>query len=220
MTEQQSGSGDLIETLKELWLTESDLTFLHDLEPAMLARITSEVQAADQRLKAGQHALFESIAKVTRYIPNFLLSKFSGSLSPYVMAKITEHLEPKEAASLSKLYEPTLLAEISLHLDAKFAAAIASYTDVDTLTIITETLAKKGLSRRLGEISDALDEKLLGKLVERIGDPEKLASVAAHMTSRTKLSNVAKRLDNKARQAVISILQRQGHAAAAQALLA
>ncbi|MDB4971867.1 MAG: hypothetical protein JWN48_208 [Myxococcaceae bacterium] len=218
MTDQSARNEDEIQTLKELWLTDSDLSFLHQVEPALLARITSEVKAHSERVQAGQKALYEGMARTTRFIPNFLLSKISGGLSPYVMARITEYLEPKAAASLSKSYEPALLAEISLHLDAQLAAKIASYSDIDTLAVITETLAKKGLSRRLGEISDALDEKLLGKLVDRIADPVRLASVAAHMTSASKLANVAKRLDSKMLQAVIKVLQSQGHMATAQSL--
>ncbi|MDB4989559.1 MAG: hypothetical protein JWN04_4737 [Myxococcaceae bacterium] len=216
--ESAAGSEAQIETLKELWLTDTDLSFLHQVEPATLARITSEVKAHSERVQAGQKALYEGMARTTRFIPNFLLAKISGGLSPYVMARITEHLEPKTAASLSKSYEPALLAEISLHLDAQLAAKIASYTDLDTLTLITETLSKKGLSRRLGEISDALDEKMLGKLMDRIADPVRLASVAAHMTATDKLASVAKRLDNKMRQAVITILQSQGHTAAARTI--
>jgi hypothetical protein len=219
MTEQSGGnSAEQIETLKELWLTDSDLSFLHQLEPSVLARITGEVKAHSERVAEGQKALYEGMAKTTRFIPNFLLQKLSGNLSPYVMARITEFLEPKAAASLSKSYEPTLLAEISLHLEATHAAKIASYTDIDTLVIITETLAKKGLSRRLGEISDALDEKQLVKLVDRINDPARLASVAAHMTSESKLASVAERIDSKMRLAVIKILQSQGHNAAADIL--
>lgn len=211
-------SDEQIETLKELWLTDSDLSFLKQIDPAALARLTSEVKAHDERVQASQRALFESMAKTTRFIPNFLLAKLSGNLSPYVLARITEHLDPKNAAALSKAYEPTLLAEISLHLDAQLAAKIAAFTDLDTLTIITNTLAKKGLSRRLGEISDALEERMLEKLVQRINDPERIASVAAHMTSATKLANVASRLDSKMLQAVISILERGGHSNAIEAL--
>ena len=220
MTErgQVSGAEDLIETLKELWLTDSDLSFLRQIEPSLLTRITHEVKAHHKRVEAGQSALYASMAKTTRFIPNFLLSKLSGGLSPYVLARITEHLEPKTAATLSKSYEPVLLAEISLHLDTQLAAKIATYTDLDTLTTITDTLAKKGLSRRLGEISDALDEKMLGKLVERINNAERIASVAAHMTSTSKLTKVAKSLDAKMRDAVIKVLQSQGHLAVAQSL--
>lgn len=207
-----------IETLKELWLTDSDLSFLEQLDPDALTRITHEVKAHSQRVQADQSAVFEGMAKTTRFIPNFLLGKLSAGLSPYVLARITEHLEPKNAASLSKSYEPTLLAEISLHLDAQLAAKIASYTDLDTLLIITNTLAKRGLSRRLGEISDALDERMLEKLVARINDPERIASVAAHMTSAAKLSNVARRLDGKMLQAVIRVLTTQGHTQAVQLL--
>jgi len=212
-------SDEQIETLKELWLTDSDLSFLEQLDPDALTRITDEVKAHSKRVQADQSAVFEGMARTTRFIPNFLLGKLSGGLSPYVLARITEHLEPKNAAALSKAYDPALLAEISLHLDAHLAAKIASYTDLDTLTIITNTLAKKGLSRRLGEISDALDERMLEKLVARINDPERIASVAAHMTSASKLANVAKRLDAKMLKAVVQVLTTQGHTTAIQHLV-
>jgi hypothetical protein len=212
-------SDEQIETLKELWLSEGDLSFLRQIDPAALTRITEEVKSHSERMQESQRALYESMAKTTRFIPRFLLQKLSGSLSPYVLARITEYLEPKAAAALSKAYEPTLLAEISLHLDAQLAAKIASYTDIDTLTVITETLAKRGLSRRLGEISDALEERMLEKLVDRINDPERLASVAAHMTSASKLSNLARRLDAKMLQAVVSVLRSQGNVSVLQHLV-
>lgn len=208
-----------IQTLKELWLTDSDLSFLREIEPALLARITAEVQANAQRNHEDQRRVYEGMARTTRFIPNFLLGKLSAGMSPYVLARVTEHLEPKAAAALSKAYEPALLAEISLHLSAQLAANIASHTDVDTLTAITSLLAKKGLARRLGEISDALDEQLLGKLVDRIGDPERIAAVAAHMTARDKLASVARKLDGRLLRSVIAVLESQGHDATA-ALLA
>jgi hypothetical protein len=218
MTERSGtdSSEDLIETLRELWLTETDLGFLRQIEPALLARITAEVQAQRDRVETGQRAVYMSMAKTSRFIPNFLLSKLSAGLTPYVLARITEHLEPKTAAALAKLYEPAVVAEIALQLDTQLAAQIATHTDLDTLAAITETLVKKGLSRRLGEISDALDVKMLGKLVDRIDDPERIAAVAAFMTSTSKLSKVAARLDAKMRDAIVEVLRSQGHLAAAK----
>ncbi len=207
-----------IETLKEVWLTETDLSFLRDVDPSLLTRIVGEVKASQERTEAGSRALYESMAKTTRFVPGFLLGKLSQGLSPYVLARITEHLEPKNAAALSKSYEPALLAEISLHLKAELAAAIAAYTDIETLTVITETLGKKGLSRRLGEISDLLEDKMLEKLTNRIKDPERLASVAAYMTRTDKLTRLSRSLDTKLRNAVVSVLQRQGHDGTAQLL--
>jgi hypothetical protein len=207
-----------IESLKELWLTDNDLSFLRGVEPALLTRILAEVQAHGERTLSSQAALFKNMAMTTRFVPNFLLGKLSAGLSPYVLARITEHLEPKIAASLSKSYEPALLAEISLHLPAARAAQIASHTDIDTLSVITETLARKGLSRRLGEISDLLEDKMLEKLTDRIRDPERLASVAAHMKRTDKVSKLGRRLDAKLRSAVVSILESQGYSSAAELL--
>jgi hypothetical protein len=207
-----------IESLKELWLTDSDLSFMREIDPAALARIVDEVKASHERTNASQSALFESMAKTTRFVPNFLLGKLSSGLSPYVLARITMHLEPKNAASLSKSYEPSLLAEISLHLSPQQSAQIASHTDIETLVAITETLARKGLSRRLGEVSDALDDKMLEKLIDRIRDPERLAAVAAHMTRTDKVSKLGARLDSKLRSAVVRVLETQGHRGAAALL--
>lgn len=207
-----------IESLKELWLTDTDLSFLRQLEPSLLGRIVAEVEAHAQRSHEGQRHVYESMARSTRFIPNFLLAKMSANLGPYVLARVTEHLEPKASATLSKAYEPALLAEISLHLPAQLVARIAAHTDVETLAIITNVIAKKGLDRRLGEVSDALDERLLEKLVTKIGDPERIAAVAVHMTALDKLGKVATRLDGTLRRAIVAILHQQGHATIAAAL--
>jgi hypothetical protein len=207
-----------IQSLKELWLTDTDLSFLHEVEPSLLARITAEVKAHAERTNENQRRIYESMARATRFIPNFVLGKLSGNMSPYVLARVTEYLEPKNAAALSKSYEPPVLAEIALHLPAELAASIASHTDVDTLTVITNLLAKKGMWRRLGEISDGLDERLLEKLVGKIGDPVRIAAVAAHMTAFDKLRAIASKIDGKLLRAVVALLNEQGHAVAAQAL--
>jgi predicted regulator of amino acid metabolism with ACT domain len=207
-----------IETLKELWLTDSDLSFLRQIEPALLARLTAEVKGHSQRSEASQRPLYETMAKATRFIPNFVLRSFSGNLTPYIQARVTEHLEPKAAAALAKDLPNPVLAEIALHLEAPVVAKVAAHQDIGTLVEITELIAKKGLARKLGEISDALDERLLEKLIERIRDPERLASVAAHMTATKKLQHISERLDKKLLNAVISVLESQGHSGAAQAL--
>jgi hypothetical protein len=176
-----------VQTLRELWLTDSDLSFLESLEEGVLARLTAEVRAHNARVEASLRPLYETMARATRFIPNFMVQRLGSSLSPYVRARITEHLEPKSAAALAKHIPPEELAEISLHLEAPLVAQIAAHQDVDTLVVITGLLAQKGLVRRLGEISDALDERMLEKVVERMRDPERLAQVAAHMTAMEKL---------------------------------
>lgn len=207
-----------LQTLKELWLTESDLSFLHELEPDHLARITREVRAHAARVHEDQRKLFETMAKATRFIPNFVLAKLSHGMSGYVLAKITEYLDVKSAATLAKLYEPALLAEIATHLRADMAAGVAAQLDLETLTTIIDVLSRKGLVRRLGELSDALDERLLERLVRRIGDAERIAAVASHMTALEKLVSVARRLDTALLHAIVQTLHRQGHESRAQLL--
>lgn len=211
---------DQLETLRELWLTDTDLTFLTDLPPEALSRLVQEVQAHHRRTNESQRALYETIARTTRFLPNFVVAKLGASLGPYVQARICEYLEPKAAAALSKAFEPAAVAEISLHLDAGLNAQIAAHTDLDTLVTITNVLHDRGLVRRLGEISDALDERVLEKLVQRIGEPARIASVAATMTDYDKLAAVMRRLDARLVRSVVALLERDGHTRAVRAIRA
>ena len=207
-----------IEALRELWVTESDLSFLRELDLEHVSRIHAEVSAHARRVHEGQRKLYAVLASATRFIPNFVITRLSTALSPYVLAQITEHLEPKAAAGLAKAFDAHLLSEIVLHIETQTAASIAVHIDLDMLVQITDSLASKGFVKRLGEVSDALEEKMLEKLVLRIKDPERIASVASHMHKLDKISTVARRLDRKLREAVIETLQRTGHARVANAL--
>ena len=209
---------DQLETLRELWLTDTDLTFLTDLPPDTLSRIVHEVEAHHQRTSASQRRLYETIARTTRLIPNFMVVKLGAGLGPYVQARICEYLEPKAAAALSKAFEPSVVAEISLHLEAGLAAQIAAHTDIDTLEKITDLLHERGFARRLGEISDALDERVLEKLVQRTREPARIAAVAAHMTDYAKMGTVMRRLDARVMRTVVSLLEQQGQTRAVHAI--
>lgn len=203
-----------IERLRELWLTDSDLSFLRDVDANTLLRIAGEVARDHARISESQRPLYEAMARATRVIPGFLLAKFSGTLSPYVQARICQCLDAKSAAALARVYEPALLAEISLHLEPGFAAQIAALTQIEPLAAIANVLIARGLWRRLSEIADALAPELLAKLVERIRDPEHVAGVALHMTATEKFGQVLRRLDTRLQRPVIEALERLGGSAA------
>lgn len=211
---------ELIEAFRELWLTDNDLTFLQSVDEAVLVSILTEVRGHAQRVHEGQRKLYVVLASATRFIPNFVITKLSSALSPYVLAQVSEHMEPKAAAGLAKTFDPHILGEIVLHIDTRTAANIAVHTDIDMLVQITDSLVSKGLVKRLGEVSDALEERMLEKLVLRIKNPERIAAVASNMQELDKLTNIVRRLDRKLAQAIIEVLQRAGNVKAAQALKA
>lgn len=208
----ESAVDEQVEILRELWLTQSDLSFLREGNADLLAGIAKEVRAHRDRVEESLRPVYESMARATKFIPGFMLNKLGRNMSPYVRARIAECMEPKAAASTTKHIPTDELAEISLHLDAWRVAEIAVYQDIQTLTVITDYIAERGLVRRLGEVSDALDEKLLAKLVDRMPDAERLASIAVHMTAKDKLRRIARRIDKKLRGAVHELLTSRGHA--------
>lgn len=209
---------DLVEILREHWLTDDDLAFVRAIERPALVRLVREVRAHARRVHADQRSLYAALAATTRLIPNMLVAKLSAGLSPYVLAQVAEHLEAKAAAGLTKIFEPHVLGEIVLHIDAHTAARIAPHMDLGMLLRIVDTLAGKGLTKRLSEIADALDEAMLDKLVQKIEDPARIAAVASHMQQLDKLASVARRLDAGRVAKVSAHLERAGHAAALAAI--
>lgn len=208
---------DHVETLRELWLTRSDLTFLESGDPALLAGVVAEVQAHRARVEESLRPVYETMAKATRFVPAFMAHKLGGNMSPYVRARVTEHLDPKAAAGLAKHIPPDDLAEISLHLDPQLVARVAAHQDVATLSVITTLIAERGLVKRLGEVADALDERLLTKLIDSMPKAERLAAIATHMQDMDKLARVATKIDKRLRRQVFELLESQGEEVAADA---
>jgi hypothetical protein len=209
---QNSTADEVLDTLKETWLTENDLSPLRALSDEQLRFVEREVVAHAERQRESERQIYETLAKITRFIPNLVLSRIAGAMSPYASARVAEYLEPKHAAALSKHYEPHYLSEVTLHLDAHAAARIAVHTDIDALTRINDTLLSRGMYRRMAELSDALDDRMLVKLAERMRDPEGIASVALHMRVLDKVRTVARSLDRRILQGVReSLLRRDAH---------
>jgi hypothetical protein len=166
--------------------------------------------AHQERTHEGQRRLFEVLAKATRLLPNFFVVKTSANLTPLVLAGVTEHLDPKLAAHIAKHLDPQVLGEVVLYLRASTAARVATHQDPEVLSRVTDYLHSKGFVKRLGELSDALEESLLGELVRRMQDPTRIAAIASHMQQLDKVRSVARRLDRSMLMRVRQLLEHHG----------
>jgi len=208
----------LIESLREMWLTDSNLDFLRELDPSHLARVHAEVKGHLERTRAAEARMYEVMAKTTKFVPNFMVHRLGAHLSPHVLAGVTEHMDPKTAAGLSKGFEPELLGEIALYLSTTTTAEVTRHSDIDHVLRVIERMADKRLHHRLGELGDALDAKTLEKLVQRLVRVEHIAAVAGHMTDREKLGRVARTMKPSLRAEVESALRRDGRGEVADAI--
>jgi acylphosphatase len=154
----------VIETLKEQWLSQDDLSWLDPLDDQTLQALHDEVMRHASRLDEAQASLYRVMASTTKFMPNFVVAKMATSLDPYVVAQITRHLDSKAAAGIAKSLEPTFLGEIALHLDVAKINDIARATDIDRLVAVVERMGDRGFYHRLGELADAMDSPLLNKL--------------------------------------------------------
>lgn len=201
---------DLVESLREMWLTDADLGFLLEMDPSHLERVHGEVRGHLERTRAAEARMYEVMAKTTKFVPNFMVHRLGAHLSPHVLAGVTEHMDPKTAAGLSKGFDPELLGEIALFLSTTVTAEVTRHAEIDHVLKVVERMADKQLHHRLGELSDALDAKTLEKLVQRLARVEHIAAVAGHMTDHAKLSRVARTMKPALRSEVERRLRSEG----------
>jgi hypothetical protein len=210
----------LVDELKQLWTHEGDLSFLEDVPLHALVKIRDAALAHAQRVHDSQRNVYKALAATTRFVPNFLSVKLAGSFSPYVMAQVSEFLEPKTAALIAKSLDLHILTEVVLYMRAETAASIAAHQDFPTLAALSDALHEKGFFKRLGELGDALAQPVIEKLLRHTEDPAQIAAVASHMESLDKLGRLARTLEPKKLKALRRILAEQGHQRALLAISA
>lgn len=202
---------DYVESLRELWLSEGDLGWLDALDEQTLALLHSEVTEHTRRIDEAQGSVYRVMAGTTKFLPKFVVGKMAQGLDPYVVAQITRYLESKAAGAISKVFEPAFLGEVTLHLDAQKIAEIVRHTDMDVVTTVVEHMGDRGFHHRLGELADTLEPELLNKITHRLGDPERVADIAAEMNNQHNLVEVARSLKPKVLDRIVRVLERRGH---------
>lgn len=201
---------DDTEALRELLVTDSDLSFLQELSPEGVHALRAEIEAYVRRTEEAQQPVYKTMAAVTRFVPNFVIARVGGTLPPYVMAQVTHHLDVKSAAGMAKLFEPELLGEVALHIHAELAGQISSKVSFKQLCAVMDVMRTRGFFRKLGEVSDQVDPELLARVAAQLKDPADTARITMHMQDMDRVQTVAQRLPGRVVQAIAEELARLG----------
>ena len=75
--QKDSATVQAIDSIRELLITQSDLTFLEKLDQSTLDSIRDEIAAYIKRTEEAQRPLFKVMAVATKLIPNFIIAKMN-----------------------------------------------------------------------------------------------------------------------------------------------
>lgn len=208
---------DIAESIKELLVSETDMSYLADLPENPLRQLYADLQAYMKRLEENQKPVFKAIAISTNFIPNFIIAKLAHDyFTPYIVAQVCEYMDPKAAAKIGRSLRVDYMGQVAVHGDPKVTARIGDCMDVDIVVSVVREMVKRSFYMKLGELADLLNENHLKNVMLRLNDDNAILQVGLHMKDEDKIIRLSKAWPASTRNFVLSELQKMNHPLAAR----
>ena len=210
---------ELVDMIKESLLSDNDLSFLEELNEDGIRNLEKEISEYKKRIEEQQKPIFKTMAVTTKFLPNFMVAKLGQDmLTPYIAAQVTQFLEPKDSAALGRSFAANFLGEVTLYVEPELTSKIARHMRINEVVKIIHAMISKGLFIKLGELSDALDTKLVTELVPQLNSASDIARIMHNMQSIEKIQAVGQRLNSSLFSDVVEELKSLNNTTALGAL--
>ncbi|MCB1142506.1 MAG: hypothetical protein H7A24_14080 [Leptospiraceae bacterium] len=170
---------------------------LHSSEETMeyLNSHTHE-QLTDLRLKI-THAILEEqsetwepLAKVTKFMPNFLNAKVSEDiLGPSITANITYHVPPKEAISIANYFSTKFFCDVLEHVIPEKVEPIIRESNADLIRKAVHELRKRKNYYLIGALIDYTPMQHIHKISMEVDNPD-MVLILEFITKRERMSEL------------------------------
>jgi len=203
---------EIAESIKELLVSETDMSYLAELPEKPLQQLYTDLQTYMKRLDENQRPVFKAIAISTTFIPNFIIAKLAHDyFTPYIVAQVCEYMDPKAAAKIGKSLRVDYMGHVAVNGDPKVTARIGDCMEVDIIVNVVREMVKHSFFLKLGEIADILNENHLKNVMLKINDDNAIFHVGLHMKDEAKIIRLSKAWPPKTRTYVIDALQKINH---------
>ena len=184
-----------VEMIKEILVSENDLSFLHQAPKEVVQKLHAELQAYIQRTEEAQKPVYRVMAAATKFIPNFFIAKLAQDfLTPYIIAQVTLYLDAKDSANIGKSFPPEYLGKVALYVEPRLTSQIADHMGIGHVQKVVDEMIRLRFYRKLAEVSDYMNERMLIDLVSKINSSNDIAQIAEHMQDEHRLRRVAQTL--------------------------
>ncbi|MFZ5628285.1 MAG: hypothetical protein ACOY5B_04095 [Spirochaetota bacterium] len=203
---------DIAESIKELLVSETDMSYLAELPEKPLQQLYTDLQTYMKRLDENQRPVFKAIAISTSFIPNFIIAKLAHDyFTPYIVAQVCEYMDPKAAAKIGKSLRVDYMGEVAVNGDPKVTARIGDCMDVDIVVNVVREMVKRSFFMKLGELADLLNENHLKNVMLKVNDNNAILQVGMHMNDEAKIIRLSKAWSQSTRSYVVGELQKMNH---------
>lgn len=158
-----------------LGLQDSEFPFLEKLNAEELYSLKSQVL---HTVQSGQKEIFTTMAKVSRYMPNFLNAKVSQDiLGPIITANLSYFLPAKEAIGIATHFTIPFFTDVIEHLIPEKISEMIALTPIDIMKRAVGELIRRKKFFVIGSLMDYTPIASVDKIARGIDDPEHLIRI-------------------------------------------
>ena len=153
-----------------LGLQESDLEFLSPLKLDQLSFLRLKITNA---ILEEQSGIWEPLARVSKFMPNFLNAKVSEDiLGPQIAANITYHMPPKDALGIASHFSTKFFCDVLEHIIPEKIEHIIRESPFDLMKKVIQELRKRNNYLLIGSLIDVTPMNIVYKISMETTDLE------------------------------------------------
>lgn len=177
--------GELQKIAHVLDVSLEDVQFLAGHTEKQLVFLFNSISNAIQK---DQSHVWEPLARVVKFIPNFLNAKISEEvLGPHITANITYHVGVKDAISISNFFSNKFFADVMEHVLPEKIQGILAEAPYEKMRIVLIELLNRKNYYHLSNLMDYVPLDRAAKLTLEVKDYEILSTVAFFSSKKDRL---------------------------------
>lgn len=177
-----------------LGVSGEDLSFLEKLEHSEINKLRNQIILFMQE---GQKEIWVPMAKVSKFMPNFLNAKVSEDiLGASIAANLSYHLNPKDAIGIASHFSIKFFCDVLEHLVPEKIEDMIQQSPFDLMRrAVNELLTRKNyfLIGSLIDYTPIDSVEKIAKGIENLGD---LISITYNARNKSRVLNLFKRFDD------------------------
>jgi hypothetical protein len=162
----------------------------------------SEIQKLKKQLiyflQESQEEVWAPLAKVSKFLPNFINAKVSQDiLGAKIAANFSYHLEPKDALGIASHFSTSFFCDVLEHLIPEKIEAMIKESPFELMRKAVNELIKRKNFFLIGSLIDYTPLSSVEKIAKGLENPVNLILISYNARNKERILNLFKNFDTK-----------------------
>ncbi len=156
--------------------------FLHKSNKAQLRLVLYYVLFFNREIDYYLEETYEKFAGYTKWIPDLFVVKIAEvALTPFICARIANHLEDRQAGNMVKLFKDDFLGELVPHMNSEKVARVIPHVKINRVYMVIGYMISKSYYNNLAEILSLVRQDLVVPLAQGVNRHEDRVAILTNV---------------------------------------